>query len=119
MVTLYDKIGEKRLKQIIERFYDKIYQSPIAHLFQNDKNEIASKQIAFITQFLGGPLIYSELHGHPRMRARHLPHAIDNTAKDIWLDCMFDAINEVIEDKNLAIELFDCFPRVAQHMVNQ
>ncbi len=120
MMSLYDKIGEKRLAEILNLFYDKIYKSPIAALFQNDKEEIKQKQIEFLTQFLGGPPLYSEKHGHPRMRARHLPHQIDHFAKTTWLDCMQEAIFEVLKTEPiLAEELYSVFPKVAEHMVNQ
>lgn len=73
----------------------------------------------FLTQFLGGPQIYSAEYGHPRMRMRHLPHAIDDAAKTEWLRCMREAIDSSNLDDELKDALFNCFPQVAQHMVNR
>ena len=120
MDTLYDKIGAERLNLLVQTFYKNIYASPIRHLFTNDQDIIASKQVAFLTQFLGGPQLYSEEYGHPRMRARHLPHAIDQFAKTTWLDCMETAIQEVFaSEPELGRDLMAVFPRVAEHMVNR
>ena len=119
MQTLYAKIGPEKLKQIVDRFYDIVFNdSKISHLFDTDKSLIRDKQYQFLTQFLGGPQLYSNSYGHPRMRMRHAPHVIDNDAKDEWLRCMKIAINEKIDDPELADALYNCFPKVAQHMVN-
>lgn len=72
----------------------------------------------FLTQFLGGPQLYNEQYGHPRMRMRHMPHRIDEAAKNEWLRCMRQAINEMDFTPELADALYNCFPRVADHMQN-
>ena len=119
MQTLYTKIGPEKLKAIVDRFYDRVFEkSKISHLFKTDKSVIRDKQYQFLTQFLGGPQLYSETYGHPRMRMRHAPHVIDNAAKEEWLRCMRIAIDEIIDDSDLADALYNCFPQVASHMVN-
>lgn len=121
IMTLFEKIGETRLRLIVNTFYSKVFESAIiSGLFQTDKELIKQKQYEFLTQFLGGPQLYSQKYGHPKMRMRHLPHAIDDTAKTEWLKCMNEAIHEVIsDDEELANALYQCFPPIAQHMVNR
>ncbi|XOV68992.1 MAG: globin [Fluviicola sp.] len=119
MESIYSKIGPQQLRAIVDTFYDLVFDSEIiGHLFQTDKSLIRDKQYQFLTQFLGGPHLYSDSYGHPRMRMRHLPHAIDQAAMEEWLRCMKTAIYQHVEDEQLAKELYDCFPRLAQHMVN-
>jgi len=119
MENLYEKIGEKRINQLIEEFYERVFSSPqISHLFQTDKELIKSKQKAFLTQFLGGPQLYTETYGHPRMRARHLPHAITTDAAQEWLRCMKAAIETLDMPDNLKVALYNCFPPLAGHMIN-
>ena len=119
MENLYSKIGPERLHAIIDRFYDLVFQNEkIAQLFQTNKSLIRDKQYKFLTQFLGGPQLYSNEYGHPRMRMRHLPHAITQEAKEEWLACMREAIDSEIEEKELADALYNCFPKLADHMVN-
>lgn len=72
----------------------------------------------FLTQFLGGPNLYSQEFGHPKMRMRHLPHEITQEAKEEWLKCMKMAINDLDISEGLKVELFAVFPKLAEHMVN-
>lgn len=120
METLYEIVGKQRLNQIVNAFYDKVFVSPvIGHLFKDEGQTIRRKQELFLTQFLGGPPLYSQEFGHPKMRMRHLPHKITEEGKEEWLKLMQLSINEVLgDDPKLANALYECFPRVAQHMVN-
>lgn len=120
MDTLYTKLGSDNLLKLVDTFYNLVFASEkIGPLFKNEKTEIKQKQFEFLTQFLGGPMIYSEKHGHPKMRQRHLPHAITEEAKTEWLHCMRLAIDTLEVSKELKDSLYNCFPAVAQHMVNR
>lgn len=90
----------------------------ISPLFKGDFYSIRKKQYLFLTQFLGGPGLYTEEHGHPKMRARHMPHKITNEAKEQWLLCMKKAIDKLDIEDGFKDTLYNCFPAVAQHMVN-
>ena len=117
--TLYDRLGEENLKLLVGYFYDLVFEDEqIKHLFKNDKSEIKEKQFMFLTQFLGGPQLYSEKLGHPRMRARHLPHRITHTDAVAWLKCMSAAIDKLEIPDTLKEELFERFPQTAFFMVN-
>lgn len=118
--SLYERMGgDATLRILVERFYDKVYEhEEIAHLFHSDKEEIKEKQRLFLTQFLGGPQLYSETYGHPRMRARHMPHQITEEAAVAWLACMADAVNNLEIEESLKDELFARFPQTAMFMVN-
>jgi hemoglobin len=120
MDTLYDRIGPDTLKQLVDAFYDFVFANEkIAPLFKNDKEEIKEKQVLFLSQFLGGPGAYSERFGHPKMRARHMPHKITHEAKEEWLKCMQLAIDTLDQlGDSLKVELYACFPQLAEHMVN-
>lgn len=118
--TLYAKIGPENLKSIVFDFYNIIFdESKISHLFKAPKEEIRDKQLKFLTQFLGGPQLYSEQYGHPRMRARHLPHKIDESAAFEWLKCMKKAIQRSELSDDLKQALYNCFPQLAMHMINR
>ncbi len=118
-LTLYDRLGDDNLKLMVNYFYDLVFEDEqIKHLFKNDKSEIIEKQYAFLSQFLGGPQRYSEKHGHPRMRARHLPHRITEDDAVAWLKCMHAAIGKLDIKEGLKEELFERFPQTAMFMVN-
>lgn len=120
MKSLYEAIGPEGIQTLVKRFYELVFTNEaIAGLFQNDRVEIQEKQRKFLTQFLGGPALYTSEYGHPKMRRRHMPHAITNEAKDEWLKCMFQAIDETVPDESLKDQLKSAFPVLAQHMVNR
>jgi hemoglobin len=68
---------------------------------------------------MGGPQLFVEEYGHPMLRRRHLPFAIDDAARDQWMLCMNQALNEVVNDAALRQELSDAFTKVADHMRNR
>ncbi len=118
-ITIYDRLGDENLRLLVTYFYDLVFaDEQIKHLFKNDKSEIIEKQYMFLSQFLGGPQRYSDKFGHPRMRARHLPHRITEDDAIAWLKCMHTAIGKLPIEEPLKKELFERFPQTAMFMVN-
>jgi hemoglobin len=117
--TLYKRLGKENLDLLVDRFYKLVFAHPlIGRLFVTDKETIKNKQKLFLTQFLGGPSLYSDQYGHPRMRARHMPHAITQDDAVAWLHCMSQAIATLPISEELKDELFARFPQTAMFMVN-
>ncbi|MFD2679757.1 globin domain-containing protein [Bacillus seohaeanensis] len=118
--TLYDQIGEDMINQLVDAFYPRVYADPdLSPLFQGDMSEIMRKQRMFLTQFLGGPPLYSQEFGPPAMRHRHLPFEITPKRAECWLRCMGEAFEEVGLDKQPAGETFyNRLKQVAAIMVN-
>jgi hemoglobin len=118
-VTLFDRVGAANIQLLVDRFYDLVFEHPqISRLFKTDKEIIKEKQRLFLTQFFGGPAIYSEQHGHPRMRARHMPHPISEDDAMAWLSCMSAAITTLPIDDSLKDEMFRRLVPTAMFMVN-
>lgn len=118
--TLFERLGEEHLAKLVDRFYDLVFNhDQIAHLFKTDKNLIKEKQRLFLTQFLGGPPLYSERYGHPQLRARHLLHPIGEDDAVAWLACMSAALGSLGIDESLKDELFKRFIPTAMFMVNK
>ena len=119
-ISVYDRLGAENLSLLVDSFYDLVFEKEnLKELFsKTPKDIIKHKQLLFLTQFLGGPTLYSEEFGHPRMRARHIPHAITESGAVAWLQCMGNAINKLEIDEQLKKDLFNCFPQAAFHMVN-
>lgn len=118
--ALFDRLGEENIKILVDRFYDLVFvHEQISHLFQTDKEVIKEKQRLFLTQFLGGPALYSQQYGHPQLRARHLPHPIGEEDAVAWLECMSKAIGSLTVEEKLKDELFRKFVPTAMFMVNR
>ncbi len=118
--NIYERLGADNLQLLVDYFYDLVFtDEQLAPLFSKTPKEvIKNKQLLFLTQFLGGPAAYSELYGHPKMRARHMPHEITESKAIAWLQCMNKAVYQLPIDEQLKKELFSSFPKMAFHMVN-
>ncbi len=118
--SLYDRIGPQALAALVQRFYARVAADPdLAPIFPADLTLTAEKQLAFLTGFLGGPPLYHQRFGPPRLRARHLPHAITPRRARAWLACLDAALSETPGiGPDEARELASALARVAAHMVN-
>lgn len=85
--VIYIKMGEDGIYRMLEDFYGELEKSPIRHLFPQDMKEASRRSAAFFVFILGGPPLYQQQFGPPRMRQRHLPFIIDEEARQIWLNC--------------------------------
>jgi hemoglobin len=68
---------------------------------------------------MGGPDLYIERFGHPRLRARHLPYPIASTERDQWLLCMAQAMADCDVPEPLLDRLLESFASTADWMRNR
>jgi hemoglobin len=91
--------GEPTVRALVERFYDQMDLDPrfarLRAVHGATLNEARTKLYEFLSGWLGGPPIYIEKYGHPRLRARHLPFRIGTIERDQWLACMGEAMDEL------------------------
>ncbi|QMT16482.1 globin [Planococcus maritimus] len=115
----YDQIGAETLSNLVDAFYSRVSAHPqLAPIFPDDLTETARKQKQFLTQYLGGPNIYSAEHGHPRLKARHHPFPITPARAQAWLECMSEAMDEVGLSGQFRETFFNRLVLTAHHMVN-
>lgn len=116
----YEEIGAEKLSELIDLFYSKVAVHPDLYpIFPDDLTETARKQKQFMTQYLGGPNLYSEEHGHPMMKARHMPFPITPKRAEAWLSCMSASMDEVQLDDQIREFFFKRLVLTAKHMVNK
>ena len=117
--TPYELIGQKALYQMIDHFYQLVEKdSRINHLFPGDFKETSRKQKQFLTQFLGGPDLYTQEHGHPMLKRRHMEFTISEYERDAWLENMHTAIQHAELPAGVGDYLFERLRLTAHHMVN-
>lgn len=119
--TIYDEIGEEKIEELVNAFYPKVFSDPhLKPIFSKTKiEEIMYKQKLFLTQFTGGPALFSKEFGPPMMRRRHLPHEITPTRAKSWLRCMKEAFIEVgLFDHPVGEEFYQRITQVAAVMIN-
>jgi hemoglobin len=114
--------GEAGVRALVDRFYDLMdarpEAAPIRAMHASDLKTSRDKLFLFLVGWTGGPPLYVERYGHPRLRRRHLPFAIDSAARDQWLGCMRDALEHEVSDSLLREHLMGAFIRIADHMRN-
>lgn len=118
-----DAGGTEKIRQLVETFYDIMSTDPkAAPILALHPAELASsreKLFMFLVGWAGGPQLYIERYGHPRLRARHMPFKIGEAERDQWMYCMIKAMQTLnLEDavmQKLAQQLYG----VADFMRNQ
>lgn len=87
---IWAALGEAGMRALLQDFYLELGRSPIAHLFPRGEAallEAGARSALFFAGVCGGPPLYAQRVGPPRMRARHLPFPIDEAARAQWLLC--------------------------------
>ena len=121
--TPYEKIGgEAGIQRLCHRFYAVMRELPSARellSIHRDLDDSEQKLFEFLSGWLGGPQLFMERHGHPRLRMRHMMIAVDTSMRDQWMLCMRHALDETVQDPAFREELYHSLWSVADHMRNQ
>lgn len=123
-VSPYDALGgDEAVRALVDRFYDLMDLEPafaeLRALHPTPLDGSRDKLYEFFSGWLGGPDLYVQRHGHPRLRARHLPYSIGVRERDQWLACMQQAMQEQQVPAALAARLTEAFFGTADWMRNR
>jgi hemoglobin len=122
-VSIFERIGGAvAIDRLVEAFYDNMDSFPEARTIRAmhgpDLGEIRKVFKRYLTEWTGGPQLYSPEKGHPRLRQRHMPFPVDNAARDAWMTCMTRALDEVLGDSPARGELQENIRKLADWMRN-
>lgn len=122
-MTHYELMGgDAGIRRLVDRFYDLMDTSPeaanVRALHAASLKQSREKLYMYLTGWTGGPPIYVEKYGHPRLRARHLPFTIGERERDEWLWCMDQAIDEQPMPDDLRVALRQKLHELADFMRN-
>jgi hemoglobin len=108
---------------LVDRFYDLMDELPETHGLRqlHPTDLVGSRQslFEFLSGWFGGPPLYIEKKGHPRLRMRHMPFSIGILERDQWLACMDQAMTELNLDPVLRERLNASFFKTADWMRNR
>ena len=107
--AIYGMMGEGNILKMMRDFYRELESSEVRHLFPPDMEKASEKSAAFFVTILGGPPLYFEKYGSPRMRARHLPFEIDEHARQVWLGCFERTLEEADAKYQFPMEHMESF----------
>lgn len=121
--TPYELLGgDAGIKCLVYRFYELMDELPEAYgvrqLHPASLEGSAQSLFEFLSGWFGGPPLYVEKKGHPRLRMRHAPYTVSHVMRDQWMLCMAQAITEEVPDQAIQSWLISTFTQMADHMVN-
>ena len=119
--TFFDAVGgEQTFHDLVHRFYAGVATDPALRALypEADLGPAEERLRMFLVQYWGGPSTYSELRGHPRLRMRHVPFAVDAAARDAWLGHMRAALESLDLPPAYAQRLWDYFTTAAESLRN-
>lgn len=124
MPSHYEMIGgEPQIRALAQAFYQQMDSDPafatIRKMHGNDLAHIEQVFFEFLSGWLGGPSLYMNKYGHPRLRQRHLPFSIGIAERDQWLQCMDKALDDIKVAEPLKHDLQQAFFKTADFMRNR
>ena len=118
--SIYEALGEEKIKSIVHNFYRNVEESDgLRKLYPEDLAPAEERLFLFLIHVFGGPHTYLEQRGHPMLRKRHFQWEIDGNLRNVWLNCMFAAMEKIEMDQNTKESMMRYFVQVANHMVNK
>jgi hemoglobin len=118
---IYADIGEEGFARLIRAFYAQVPGDPIlGPMYPTEDLAGAEERLRdFLIGRFGGPQRYIEQRGHPRLRMRHAPFAIDAAARNRWVMLMDRALEEAKLPEDVTSLLREFFHGVATFMMNK
>jgi len=115
--------GEAGVRKLVDHFYDHMdtleQAKTVRKLHAKSLRLSREKLFLFLCGWLGGPDLYVQKYGHPRLRRRHLPFSIGIAERDQWMHCMRLALDDMKLEKGLREKLEAAFQATADHMRNR
>lgn len=121
--SLFDAIGGQAvIDRLVDSFYDRMDRLPeaktIRAMHAKDLTEVRDVLKRYLGEWMGGPKLYSQERGHPRLRQRHMRFSIGAAERDAWMACMQGALDETVENEALRDHLSQAFFKLADWVRN-
>ena len=122
--TIYEKIGgDPVVAKLCARFYELMDTVPqfaeLRAMHPADLKNSSEKLYMFLSGWMGGPDLFVEKFGHPRLRGRHMPFAIGVAERDQWVACMVLAMEDVGLEEGIRTKMLENFFNTADFMRNK
>ena len=123
-ISMFERIGgSATIDLLVDRFYARMDTLPEAKIIRamhaDDLTSITDVLTRYLTEWTGGPRLYSVEKGHPRLRQRHIGFAIGDAERDAWMLCMRSAMEETITDAVARQDLGKAMSGLADWMRNR
>ena len=118
---VYSEIGDAGFERLVAAFYRQVPNDEVlgplypAQDFQGAEQRLRD----FLIYRFGGPPLYIEQRGHPRLRIRHAPFPIGERARDRWVELMERAVDEALLPEEVQKLLRAFFASTATFLMNR
>jgi hemoglobin len=118
---IYERIGDEGFARLVRAFYAQVPGDDVlGAMYPADDLAGAEERLReFLIGRFGGPPRYIERRGHPRLRMRHLPFAIDEAARDRWVRNMDRALDAAQLPDDVTAALREFFHSTATFLRNR
>src|SRR5262245_1047158 len=118
---VYSAIGEEGFARLVRAFYAQVPGDDVLGPMypRQDLGGAEQRLRDFLIGRFGGPLHYIEQRGHPRLRMRHAPFAIDTAARNRWVMLMDRALDQARLSEEATMLLREFFHSTATFMINR
>ena len=122
--SLYSRPGgESVLRRYVELLYDFMAEAAeVEHLRKMhpaDLSHARDRLFMFLSGMLGGPPLYMQAFGHPRLRRRHMHFEIGDVERDQWLQCARYAADQLEVAPRTRDDLMQELSVMANHLRNK
>src|SRR3989475_2746666 len=120
-LEIYSMIGAEGFARLVAAFYRQVPQDDLLWPIYPASDLPGAEQRLrdFLIGRFGGPQRYIEQRGHPRLRMRHMPFAVNPAARERWLTLMTNALDEVQLPADVDAFLREFFEGVSAMLVNR
>ena len=119
--SVHALVGDAGFERLVAAFYRQVPTDDIlgpmypAHDLKGSEHRLCS----FLIFRFGGPDRYLHERGHPQLRMRHAPFAIDKNARDRWMKLMDLALNEADLPPLAMVVIRPFLEEVATFLINR
>ena len=120
--ALLESVGEARLRQVVRRHHERLRFGPLAGLFPPEEAafaELVARVADYVVESCGGAADYSSVHGSTCMRTRHFPFSIDESAREVWLEALFQAMVDIDFPNEAREEYWNWLEPFSVRMINR
>ena len=120
-ILMFEILGEEGIRKMISKFYDLLTQSDVAHLFPNNPvglEKAKEHSGDFFIQICGGPMYFNKNRGRPMLNSRHLPFKITPNAREVWLKCYSEVLDEMILPDDVLDSFWNYLDTFSKWMIN-
>lgn len=121
--TLYERLGgESGLSALVDKYLEILQSNPayaeLSRQYVNGMAHYRARMLEYLTGWFGGPALYAQKHGFPKLRENHQRLRITAELRDLWFGCMLQALSESICDETLRCDLEAVFWQMADSLRN-